>query len=260
MYIRRLGWAGIELEAGGRTAVIDLFQNVGRMRHFVGDPRGPLPGPREPGSAQLALMTHLHEDHADARAVAEALAPDGLVLRPEVSAGGDLEAAGLASAEAALVERGLAARVVAPWETVERDGFRITAVPAVDGFGDPQVSWVVEAGGRRILHAGDTTFHGWWWPIRERLGPLDVAFLPVNGPTVDLPHRQPPSPLEAAMGPRSAAVAAAILRCAVAVPIHYDTLNNPPIYAQVDDPAGAFTREATALGVTVRVLEAGDEL
>ena len=30
----------------------------------------------------------------------------------------------------------------------------------------------------------------------------------------------------------------------VAVPIHYDTIHHPPIYAQVDDPAGRFVAEA----------------
>ena len=57
---------------------------------------------------------------------------------------------------------------MAPWETEEIGPFTITAVPAVDGFGDPQVSWVIAAAGRRILHAGDTLFHGSWWLIAGR--------------------------------------------------------------------------------------------
>lgn len=35
--------------------------------------------------------------------------------------------------------------------------FSATSVPALDGYGDPQVSWIVSAGGRRILHYGDSS-------------------------------------------------------------------------------------------------------
>lgn len=42
-----------------------------------------------------------------------------------------------------------------------------------------------------------------------------------------------------------------------AIPIHYDTINNPPIYAQADDPAGHFLAAAEALGVTARVVAPG---
>src|SRR4051794_26948004 len=211
MHITRLGWAGLELESGGRTAVIDLFQKLGRMGDHVGAAHKPLPGPSRPGAARLALVTHLHEDHTDAQAIAEALAPGGVLLRPAPAEGEFLETAALREAEKHLAELGIRQQVVAPWETVEIGAFRATAVPAVDGFGDPQVSWVVEAGGPGIIHCGDTLFHGSWWLIRMRSGPIDVAFLPVNGPHVSLPHRQPASPLIAAMGPAEAAAAAHVL-------------------------------------------------
>jgi L-ascorbate metabolism protein UlaG (beta-lactamase superfamily) len=133
-------------------------------------------------------------------------------------------------------------------------------VPAADGFGDPQISWVIAAEGRRILHAGDTVFHGWWWLTKVRHGSIDTVFLPVNGPICNLPHRQPHSTLPAAMGPTQAAAAAAILEARIAVPIHYDTLNNPPIYTQVDNPAGAFEHSSRQLGVDTRVIAPGDWL
>jgi L-ascorbate metabolism protein UlaG (beta-lactamase superfamily) len=37
-----------------------------------------------------------------------------------------------------------------------------------------------------------------------------------------------------AMDPRQAAEAAALLEARLAVPIHYDTLENPPLYTQVE--------------------------
>jgi L-ascorbate metabolism protein UlaG (beta-lactamase superfamily) len=261
MNIRRLGWAGVELEAeDGALAVIDLFENVGSMREYMGDAHTPLPAPSRPGAAVVALVTHLHGDHTDPDAIAAALGRDGILLRPAPDTGAFLEVAATLEAEKRLVELGVRQRIVNVWETVEVGPFRATAVPAVDGFGDPQVSWVVESGGRRVYHAGDTLFHGSWWRARMRLGDIDVAFLPVNGPLVSLPHRQPGSPRNAVLSPAEAAAAAQLLGARVAVPIHYDAINNPPVYAQTDDPAGTFAREAEALGVAVTVLEPGESL
>jgi L-ascorbate metabolism protein UlaG (beta-lactamase superfamily) len=258
MKITRLGWAGLELEAAGQLAVVDLLQDAEPMEQFMGRPQTPLPGPSRPGAAALALVTHLHQDHADPTAIAAALASDGVLLRPVADEGEFLEVAATATVEQRLAELGIAQRVVAPWETVEVGSFRATAIPAVDGFGDPQVSWVVEAGGTRILHAGDTLFHGWWWRARMRLGDLDYAFLPVNAPLVDLPHRQPGSPRGAVMTPEEAADAASILQAGEAIPIHYDTIHNPPIYEQTEDPPTRFLAAAEALGVSARVVAPGE--
>jgi L-ascorbate metabolism protein UlaG (beta-lactamase superfamily) len=260
MLIRRLGWAGLELEADGARAVVDLFQDAAPLEPYSGRPHGPLPPPQHGGAIATALVTHLHSDHADPAAVAAALRPgDGLLLRPAPAPEGDLLHNGaLVVAEQGIAERGLATQVVEPWETVERGPFAFTALPAVDGFGDPQVSWAIEAGGVRILHAGDTLFHGSWWRIALRLAPFDAVFLPVNGPRVSLPHRQPPSPFAACMDPEQAAVAAQILQARLAVPIHYDTIDGPPTYEQVQDPAGRFLAAARERGVTARVVETGE--
>ena len=70
------------MEAAGEIAVIDLLQDTAPMRQFMGEPHTELPPPSRPGAAALALVTHLHEDHTDAAAIAGALAPDGVLLRP----------------------------------------------------------------------------------------------------------------------------------------------------------------------------------
>jgi L-ascorbate metabolism protein UlaG (beta-lactamase superfamily) len=258
MRIRRLGWAGLELEAHESTAVIDLLEEVEPLAPFIGEAREPLPPPSRPGEVSLALVTHLHSDHADPPALRRALAADAQVLRPPPADGNGLETAGVALAEQGFDELEVRTRVVEPWETVDAGPFEVTAVPAADGLGDPQVSWVIAAAGRRIIHCGDTLFHGWWWPIRMRYGPFDAAFLPVNGAVVDLPHRQPPSALPAAMDPTQAAQAAALLEARQAVPIHYDALNNPPTYAQVERPADAFTDEAARWRVPANVVAPGE--
>lgn len=180
------------------------------------------------------------------------------MLRPHRSDAEGLEVIGTTFAENGFEDLGLDAISLDVWDQYLIGPFTITAVPAVDGLGDPQVSWVIEGGGRRILHAGDTIFHGSWWTIAMRCGPIDVAFLPVNGAVVDLPHRQPPHALACSMEPVQAASAAAVLQARLAVPIHYDTIHSPPTYAQVRSPAARFEAAAGELEVAARTVAIGD--
>ena len=48
MQIRRLGWAGLELESDGHVALVDLLQDTDWIAGFVGEPRTELPGPPSP--------------------------------------------------------------------------------------------------------------------------------------------------------------------------------------------------------------------
>ncbi len=255
MRIRRLTWAGIEIECAGSTLVIDLLQHTSRtrsMRDWVG-----LPGPSRPGRTAVALVTHLHADHADPVSLAAALEPGGLVLRPAPATGTPDENVWTTAAESAFIEQNLRCQIMREWEELHAGPFRIAATPAVDGLGDPQVNWVIEAEGFRIFHGGDTMFHGAWWRIAKRYGPFDVAFLPVNGAIVNFPHLQPASPLPAAMTPREAAVASRILGAGLTVPMHYG-LHNPPAYIEVNDPLGDFESEAKIAGIAIRVLASGE--
>ncbi|MDQ1701835.1 MAG: hypothetical protein QOF57_1087, partial [Frankiaceae bacterium] len=87
MRVRRLGWAGLELEeAGGGVAVVDLLEDLSGMAPFVGAPHEALP-PARAGAAALALVTHLHADHTDPAAIGRALAPGGVRLRPAPAGG-----------------------------------------------------------------------------------------------------------------------------------------------------------------------------
>src|SRR3546814_6380636 len=90
----------------------------------------------------------------------------------------------------------------APWEPQLLGDFTATPVPASDGYGDVQMSWVVSAGGRRIFHGGDTLWHGHWWRIGRQFGPFDAAFLPVNGARFG--WRKPVSGLPGVLNPKPA--------------------------------------------------------
>jgi L-ascorbate metabolism protein UlaG (beta-lactamase superfamily) len=236
MELRRLGWSGFELTARGASLVIDTV--TGDHPFFEG--MAPVPPER---TALAALVTHLHFDHTDVPAIEAAVGPAGRLLRPPPFDGTEDEAVFTRDQERALAGSSLDITVVAPWERHELGPFTVTAVPALDGLGDPQVGYVVEAGGVRFLHAGDTMFHSAWWLIAGRLGPFDVAMLPVNGAVVDAPHLQPPSRLPAAMDPAQAAQAAAILRAGRIVPQHYGA-HIPGIYLESDDPVARLSELA----------------
>ncbi|MEV0627042.1 MBL fold metallo-hydrolase [Nonomuraea wenchangensis] len=256
MRVRWLGWAGAEIESGGHSVVIDL---LGRPEGVLeGTPlSAPLPEvvrPRTEGDVLAGLCTHLHRDHTDAGALAAALRPGGLVLHPASFGGDDHENLWTLKADRELDAHGLPRRPMSLWETVTIGPFTISAVPAVDTLGDPQVSWAVEAGGKRVLHLGDSMFHGYWWRAAHRFGPFDAVLVPVNGPTVCFPHCLPPSPYPASLDAGQAAVAARLLGARIAVPIHYDGFHIDGFYetrpgelARFQDAAAAETYEVAAL-------------
>jgi L-ascorbate metabolism protein UlaG (beta-lactamase superfamily) len=263
MNVRWLGWAGVEIEAEGAALVIDPLAEPSAVFAALGDRATgvELPAVRSPdarGTAVAGLVSHLHRDHTDAGALAEALGPEAVVHEPVWPGGEDVENLALAQANAELESVGLERRAVEVWERLQAGPFAITALPAVDGLGDPQISWLVEAEGQRVLHLGDTIFHGYWWRMARRHGPFDVVFAPINGPAVDFPHLQPPSPLEAAMEPEQAAIAGELLGARSVVPIHYGGFGIDPFYRPPADAAARFERAAAGRSYETRVLEPGE--
>jgi L-ascorbate metabolism protein UlaG (beta-lactamase superfamily) len=264
MKVRWLGWAGVEIEADEAALVIDPLADVAATFAAVGEERlrqAKLPTvmPAEArGSAVAGLVTHLHRDHTDAGALAQALAPDATVHEPARPGGEDAENVALAQADAELGHAGLARRSAEVWERIEVGPLALTALPAVDGLGDPQVSWLVEADGQRVLHLGDTIFHSYWWRMARRHGPFDVVLAPINGAVVDFPHLQPPSPLPAAMEPEQAALAGELLRARNLIPIHYDGYDVEPWYRPVEDPGRRFESATAGRSYVTRMLEPGE--
>jgi L-ascorbate metabolism protein UlaG (beta-lactamase superfamily) len=261
MQVRWLGWAGVELEFDGTTIVIDPLADAGGTFAALGDAarhaEPPAVATAAAGRAVAGLVSHLHRDHTDAGALAAALEPGATVHHPVRAEEGNLA---LAQAEHELTVAGLPRREVAVWSTVTASPFTFMALPAVDGLGDPQVAWLVEAGGRRVLHLGDTLFHGAWWQMGRRAGPFDVVFAPVNGAVVDFPHQQPASPLPAVMEPEQAALAGELLGAATVVPMHYDGYALDPYYRPILDARERFERAARGRPYRAAPLAPGDTL
>jgi L-ascorbate metabolism protein UlaG (beta-lactamase superfamily) len=263
MKVRWLGWAGVEIEAEGAAVVIDPLADPAATFAALGEEtlrRVKLPAvvPPDAQNAVAGLVTHLHRDHTDARALGQALTPHAAVHEPAWPGGEDAENAALAQANAELGRAGLERRPVEIWERAEAGPFTITALPAVDGLGDPQVSWLVEADGQRVLHLGDTIFHGYWWRMVRRHGPFDVVLAPINGASVNFPHLQPPSPLAATLEPEQAALTGELLAARTLIPIHYDGYAIDPWYRPVDDARRRFEAATAERSYEARVLEPGE--
>jgi len=237
--IERLAWAGVHLMLGDASLFIDPLIDTSVWDNAL---PGPMP-PIVPSSENYVLITHRHPDHCDPKAIQAALGTKGTLVYP--AAAGPPPVSGVRLRAAALYEPQLLG------------DFTATAVPAVDGYGDPQVSWVVSAGNRRIIHCGDTLWHGFWWHIGRQLGPFDIAFLPINGARFS--WRQPAADVPAVLTPEQAVAAAVILGAREVVPIHFG-VKNAEGYAETENAIGRLEEEARRRGIKVKVMRPGERM
>ena len=237
--VERLTWAGIKLRLADTTVFVDA---VGTDLWDGQAPEGLVPLRAETGR-RYALVTHLHNDHFDVAGLKEVLGERGYVICHE-------------SMASHIASRGLKVIPARYNEPVSRGGFLMTPVPAQDGFGDEQVSWVIAVDGRRFIHAGDTLWHGKWELFGAQFGPFDAAFLPVNGALVgdDLEYGIP-----RVMTPREAVAAALALRARTLVPIHYG-MDDPPGYVESPQALQHALRLARERGLTATHLRPGSSL
>lgn len=241
LHLRRLAWAGVEVRLGDTRLLIDPLEHAGPLAPVMGSPRRPLP-PIDVPPGTHALITHLHPDHYDHELIARISATGSVGCHTPIAP--------------ALAETGIA---VIPQELGEarRIGpLTVTPVPSLDWRGDDsdQVAWVVEGAGRRIIHCGDTMWHGNWWRIAREHGPFDVAFVPVNGVIARFEGYEANVPVT--MTPEQAVEAAAVLGAATVCAMHYGLFHNPPAYVEQPDIERRFRRAAEARGVTA--ILAGD--
>ena len=214
-----LGQAGFVMRAGTTTAMVDPFLSPYHGRRYESS----LPPARAEG-VDLVLITHEHVDHFDApTAPAIAAASPGaafVVPTPIVDM---------------VTESGVPAdRVVGvqPGDDVELAGMRIRPLRAKHGvtmedaygFGEELsgglvrfLGFVLDAGGVRLYHAGDTIhFDGMAERMREL--EVDVAMLPINGRDAEREARGIVGNLTA----REAAWIASEARADLLIPMHYD--------------------------------------
>jgi L-ascorbate metabolism protein UlaG (beta-lactamase superfamily) len=214
-----LGQAGFVVRTRHAIALIDPFLAPHDGRLFESGLR--------PGSAEgvdVVCCTHEHVDHFDAASVpAIAKASPGAVFVVPSPIADMLTEVGVEGARVVGVQ---------PGDPIEVAGLSIRAVPAMhgvsmdDAYGFGQelsdglvrfVGYVVEAGGVRLYHAGDTIhYEGMEVMLREL--EIDVAMLPING-------RDPVREARGIVGnlsEREAAWLAGAIGAEVVIPMHWD--------------------------------------
>ncbi|ABO09236.1 MBL fold metallo-hydrolase [Pyrobaculum calidifontis] len=184
-----LGHDGFRIVGGGVVVYIDPFQLQ------VGEPK-----------ADFILVTHEHFDHCDPPSIQRVLKPSTRVVAPRVAK------ACVSKAAQNVVE-------ISPGASIDLGPLRVTAYPAynINKFRDPargvvfhpredgRVAYLIEWGGVRIFHAGDSDFVPEFRDVKA-----DVVLVPVSGVYV--------------MTAREAAEFINTIRPRVAIPMHYGAI------------------------------------
>ena len=242
-----IGHASFLVQLGGANVLADPQFAPRASPLAFGGPRRVVPLPIEPGELprlDVVLTSHNHYDHLDTPTVQR------LAQQP----GGSPRF---------LVPLGLAAWFRAKgidavdeldwWDAREVAGLRFTLVPVQHwsrrGLNDFNRTlwggWVIEGAGLKVVHTGDMGYSKDARDIGERLGPFDLAFIPIGAYAprwfmkvmhVDVPE---------AVRVRSD------LRAARALGMHWGTfehLTDEPL----DEPPRLLAAERDAAGLAVR--------
>ena len=178
-----IGHATMLVRVAGKNVLFDpVFSQRASPFSFAGPKRiVPLPIdiPELP-RIDLVMVSHNHYDHLDADAVQR------LATMPQGS-------------PRFLVPKGMKTWFTTLgvtrvdeydwWQETREEALRITFVPVQHwsrrGLTDTNQSlwggWVVEGEGIRLIHTGDTGFSRDFRDVGERLGPFDMAFIPIGG-------------------------------------------------------------------------------
>ena len=188
-----LGQSGFLIGHEGRHLLVDPYLSDSLTEKYEGTEtphvrmHPHVVAPEQLAFVDVVLSTHGHTDHLDGetlRAIgAPVVAPARIVELARERSGGEVTP-------------------ISEGETVEVGGFRVQAVPA-EHPGEHCVGYVIEAGGRRLYHSGDTTW------VDPGVRGVDVALVPINGKLGNLD------------GPEAARLAHTV-EAALAVPCHYD--------------------------------------
>lgn len=169
-----IGHASFLIQLGGKNALVDpvLSRALGGLIK-----RNVAPGLDWPAlpPIDVVLVTHNHRDHMDMPTL-KRLGADPVYVVPE-GLGRYFRRAGLSR----VVE-------MSWWEQRDIEGLAITFVPAEHwsrrGLFDTNTSWwggyVVERGGLRVYHSGDTAWFDGFADIAARCGDIHAAMLPIG--------------------------------------------------------------------------------
>lgn len=209
MKIQKLNWAGIKLECGDKTILIDAVENFTPYFPVLGEPLTPIVEFTGTTQADYILCTHLHLDHFDSGVISKCLKPNGKIIAYSKQH----KAISKLYRDYVLLDND---------EVFEENGIVFKSVYSLDGIGEEQTAWIVGYDGMKIFHGGDTIWHNQFWKLGKENTGITFAFLPINGAVVDfrmvgLEY----STVPASLTPEQAFNAAKLLHAGMLIPIHY---------------------------------------
>lgn len=241
-----IGHSTMLVRMDGVTFLTDpIFSERASPVGFAGPKRLVPPGVPLPDLPEIdfVVLSHDHYDHTDLPSVA-ALAARGARFVVPLGLGELVRGAGGDAVE------------LDWWQSYAIGNIRIHCVPAQHfcgrGVGDHNrrlwAGWVVEGPTRRFYHAGDTGYFSGFADIGKRLGPIDLAAIPIGA-------YDPHSIMHSVhLNPEEAIQAAVDMRAARVIGMHFGTFDltdeppdEPPLrfhaaaYQQGLDPKQAWT-------------------
>ena len=234
-----IGHATVFLRLGGAAVLTDpMFSERASPLRFAGPRRLVAPGVplEELPPVNLALVSHDHYDHTDLPSL-RVLAARGTRFVVPRGMGELLRGVGGEAVE------------LSWWETAEVAGLRVHCVPAQHFSGRTLTDrnrrlwagFVVEGAGIRVYHAGDSAYFAGFGEIARRLGPIDLAVLPIGA------YLPPEIMRPVHMDPDEAVRAALDLGAREVMGMHYGTfdLTDEPL----DEPPARFLGAAARAGL-----------
>jgi L-ascorbate metabolism protein UlaG (beta-lactamase superfamily) len=216
-----LGHAAFSIEHDGRTVLVDPF--------LTGNPKAAATA--DEVAADAIFLTHAHGDHVgDTVAIAKRT---GATVVAIVELAAELGEAGVEN----VLDPNIGGTVDLDWVSVRLTPAWHTGV-SNGGTATTPAGLVIEIGGKRIYHLGDTGLFS-DLALPSKRGHIDLAIVPIGG--------------HYTMDRFDAVVAADFLKADQIIPCHYDTF--PPI----ETDAAAFKQDVQDAGYAeVLVLAPGE--
>lgn len=250
-----VGHSTFLIQAAGTSVLIDpVYYRRASPIPFLGPRRARAPGVRfdDLPPISLVLLSHNHYDHCDLgtlRRLERRFHP--AVVTP-LGNGPLLRSAGFRQVEE-----------IDWWETSRAAPLPITLTPAQHFsarglFDRNRALWggfIIEAGGLRILHAGDSGYGPHFHEIGARLGPIDLALLPIGA------YEPRWFMKDIHMDPAEAVQAHLDLGARQSIAMHFGTFQLTP--EGIDEPVRELVRALRERGVLAewfRAVEVGESV
>ncbi len=247
MNIKKLNWAGIKLECGNKTVLIDAVENFKPYFPVLGNPITPLVNFSEEIKADYILFTHLHLDHFDASVIDKCLKTDGKIV-------------GYKKHEKEIAQLNCQYVLLDTDESFQENGITFKSVYSLDGIGEEQTAWIVSYEETSVFHGGDTIWHNQFWKLGKTNRNINYAFLPINGAIVNfeivgLEY----STVPASLTPEQAFNAAKLLHAEQLIPIHYGKFATP-LYQPTDTSEEVLNHLSTLIQQPFQLVQDGEYL